>query len=169
MGAKVGSTNEPLPSNPTSLRETDAIDALELGARRIDFTCLKFQVADEMVQAYAQAQRDAASTDKKTRARVAFDLYDIRSYNGRLEDITDGYSLIRDLYQQLWLRTNRPYALRPVLEHYDYTIGLWWTRTDAVRSAQRQWDSTKTLPAAAQLGIPSPAQLTAPGTAASPE
>ena len=145
---------EALPSNPTSLRETDAIDALELGARRFDFTGLKFQLADEMAQAYARAQVDAASPDKKVRAMVSHELGDIRSVNGRLEDITDGYSLIRDLYQQLWLRTNRAYALRPVLEHYDYTIGQWWVRIDAVRSVQRQWDSTRTLPSAAQLGIP---------------
>ena len=147
---------EALPSNPTSLRETDAIDALELGARRFDFTGLKFQLADEMAQAYARAQVDSASPDKKVRAMVSHELGDIRSVNGRLEDITDGYSLVRDLYQQLWLRTNRAYALRPVLEHYDYTIGQWWVRIDAVRSVQRQWDSTKTLPSAAQLGIPAP-------------
>ena len=29
--------------------------------------------------------------------------------------------------------------LRPVLEHYDYTIGVWEARSDRVRSAQRQW------------------------------
>ena len=149
-----------LPSNPTSLRETDAIDALELGARRFDFTGLKFQLADEMAQAYAAAQVDAASPDKKTRAMVARELSDIRGVNGRLEDITDGYSLIRDLYEQLWYRTNRAYALRPVLEHYDYTVGQWWIRIDALRSVQRQWDNSKTLPPAAQLGIPSPPTLT---------
>ncbi len=144
--------------NPTSLRETDAIDALELGARRIDFMGLKFQVADEMAGSYARAQLDAASSDKKTRAMVSRELSDIRGVNGRLEDITDGYSLLRDLYEQLWYRTNRAYALRPVLEHYDYTVGQWWTRIDALRSAQRQWDASKTLPPAAQLGIPAPMQ-----------
>ncbi len=143
-----------LPSNPTTLRETDAIDALELGARRLDFIGLKYQLTDEIVADYARAQSDAASPDKKRRNQVVYDLADIRGVNGRLEDIVDTYALTRDLYQQLWLRTNRPYALRPVLEHYDYTIGLWYTRIDAFRSAQRQWESSKPLPTATQLGLP---------------
>ena len=63
---------------------------------------------------------------------------------------------IRDLYQQAWLRSNRPYALRPVLEHYDYTIGLWLARSDKIRTAQRQWADSHTLPTAAELGIPAP-------------
>ncbi len=156
-------------SNPTTLREPDAIDALDLGARRLDFIGLKFQLADEMAQSYARAQAEALSNDKKTRAAVGRDLNDIRSINGRLEDIVDSYSLARDLYEQLWRRTNRPYALRPVLEHYDYTIGLWWARIDAVRSAQRQWETSKTLPSAAQLGIPAPSQAVVPAAATGPE
>jgi hypothetical protein len=149
-------TNE-LPSNPTTLREPDAIDALELGARRFDFLAEKFQLADEMAAGYARAQADARSTDKPTRRMVSRELSDINGVNGRLQDIKDGYSLIRDLYSQLWLRTNRPYALRPVLEHYDSTINLWFTRIDKVRSAQRQWSDAKTLPTPDTLGIPAPA------------
>ena len=157
-----------LPSDPTSLRETDAIDAMELGARRLDFIGLKFQLADEMAQSYALAQTNAGSPDKKTRAMVGRELSDIRGVNGRLEDIVDGYSLIRDLYEQLWYRSNRAYALRPVLEHYDYTIGLWYARIDGFRSAQRQWDNSKTLPSATQLGVPAPFQPGAP-VATAPE
>ncbi len=152
-----------LPYNPTHLREPDAIDALELGARRLDFIGLKFQLADEMAAGYARALADAVSTDKKTRAMVNPELSDIRGVNGRLEDIVDGYALTRDLYSQLWLRTTRAYALRPVQEEFDYTIGLWYARIDKVRSAQRQWEDSKTLPGAAQVGIPVPG---APGSSA---
>ncbi len=141
---------------PTNLREPDALDALELGARRLDFIGLKFQLADEMSAAYARAQVDSASSDKKTHAMTARDLGEIRSINGKLEDIIDGYSLIRDLYSDLWLQTNRRYALRPVQELYDYTIGTWYARVDKLRSVQRQWEDSKTLPSAAQLGIPAP-------------
>ena len=74
--------------------------------------------------------------------------------DGKLQDFKDGYSLIRDLHSQTWLRTTRPYALRPVLEHYDYTVGIWLGRIDKVRSAQRQWGETRTLPTAEELGIP---------------
>lgn len=160
-------TNE-LPSNPTTLRETNAIDALELGARRFDFIGEKFQLADEMAEAYAQAQADATSDDRKQRVQVSRELSDINGVNGRIQDIKDGYSLIRDLYSQTWLRTNRPYALRPVLEHYDQTIGIWLDRMDKVRSAQRQWAATHTLPGAAQLDIPAPPPAATPGTGTTP-
>jgi hexosaminidase len=158
-------TNQ-LPSNPTSLRETDAIDALELGARRIDFIGEKFQLADEMSEDFAAAQADVLARQhpvppphparRDTRAHAAHDLGDINGADGKLQDIKDGYSLLRDLYAQTWLRTTRPYALRPVLEHYDYTVGIWLARIDKVRSAQRQDGDTHTLPTPQDLEIPPP-------------
>lgn len=148
------------PSNPTSLRETDAIDALELGARRMDFIGLKFQLADEIAQGYQRAYDMRTTTDHKQRVEVARELSNINGVNGRIADIRDTYSLVRDLYQQAWLRSNRPYALRPVLEHYDYTIGLWLARSDKLHSAQRQWADSHTLPTAAELGIPAPPPVT---------
>jgi hexosaminidase len=148
-------------ANP-NLREIDAIDALELGARRFDFIGLKFQLADEIVSGYAFAQANSVSSDKKIKDLVSGELSDINGVNGRLQDIKDGYSLLRDLYETLWLKTNRTYALRPVLEHYDYTIGTWYARVDKFRSVQRAWNNQKPLPPATDLGIP--ATLTAPAT-----
>jgi hypothetical protein len=144
----------PLPSNPTTLHHPEAIDALELGARRLDFIGLKFQLADEIVDGYTRALSDLASTDKKTHQQTSKELSDIRGANGRLEDIRDTYALLRDLYAQSWLRTNRPYALRPVLSHYDDTISLWNARIDRFRAVQRQLDNTKTLPTPFELGLP---------------
>ena len=145
-----------LPSNPTTLRETDAIDALELGARRFDLIGLKFELADEISQGYARAQTDALARDKETRKLVGHELSDINGVNGRIRDLIDTYSLLRDLYAQSWLRTNRPYSLRPVLERYDYTIALWLARSDKVRSAQRQWTKSETLMSPTEAGIPAP-------------
>jgi hypothetical protein len=150
-----GMTNA-LPSNPTTLRETDAIDALELGARRFDLIGLKFELADEITQGYARAETDALSHDKATHKMTARELSDINGVNGRIRDLIDTYSLLRDLYAQSWLRTNRPYSLRPVLERYDYTIALWLSRSDKLRSAQRQWTATQTLQPATDVGIPAP-------------
>ncbi len=145
-----------LPSDPTTLRETDAIDALELGARRFDLIGLKFELADEITQGYARAETDALSHDKATHKMTARELSDINGVNGRIRDLIDTYSLLRELYAQSWLRTNRPYSLRPVLERYDYTIALWLSRSDKVRSAQRQWTATQTLQPATEVGIPAP-------------
>ena len=153
------------PSPPTSLRETDAIDAMELGARRMDFIGLKFQLADEIAQGYQRAYLLQTTTDKKVRQDVSRELSEINGVNGRIEDLRDGYSLLRDLYQQAWLRSNRPYFLRSILEHYDYTVGLWLARSDRLRSAQRQWADTHTLPPASDLGLP-PAPLATPDRSA---
>ncbi len=147
------------PSPATSLRESNAIDAMEFGARRIDFLCLKFQLADEMVAGYAQAQARIATVAASPGARhpgasTPSLLSDINGVNGRLQDLTWGYAQLRDLFAQTWLRTNRPYALRPVLEHYDSTIALWQSRIDKLRSAQRQYSDTKTLPTPTDAGLP---------------
>jgi hypothetical protein len=149
-------TNE-LPSNPTTLREPTSLDALELGARRLDFIGLKFELSDQMATDYALAQQSALSTDRHTRSDVTHEFGEINNrVDGRLRDLKDEYSLLRDLYSQLWLRTNRPYSLRPVLEHYDNTIYLWLNRIDEFHNAQLQWSETHTLPSAAELGIPAP-------------
>lgn len=144
------------PSNPTALRETDAIDALELGARRMDLIGLKFQLAEEIAEGYQRAYAKQSSTDKKDRTAVSRELNDINGVNGRIHDLIDTYSLMRDLFEQAWDRSNRPYGLRPVLEHYDYTIDIWLARSDRLRSAQRQWSDAHTLPPAADVGIPPP-------------
>jgi hexosaminidase len=156
-GENLGSGND-YASPATSLREPNAIDAMELGARRIDFLALKFQLADEITSAYALAYIAANSTDPKMHRTMYREMSDINGVNGRLQDITWGYSQLRDLYEQAWLRTNRPYGLRPVLEHYDYEVALWQGRIDKVRSAQRQMSETKLLPTAAEVGIPTPPQ-----------
>ncbi|HEY5057341.1 MAG TPA: glycoside hydrolase family 20 zincin-like fold domain-containing protein [Acidobacteriaceae bacterium] len=138
----------------SGLREPDAVDAMELGARRMDFIGLKFELADEMAQGYARAQADAVSPDKKVKALAARELSDINGINGRAQDLRNGYTLLRDLYESAWLRSNRPYWLRNVLEQYDAAAQLWIARADKVHSAQRQWADAKTLPSAEELGIP---------------
>jgi len=147
----------------SNLREPDAIDALELGARRIDFIGLKFQLADEMSAGYARALAASTSSDKKTRASVSRELSDLNGLNGRMQDLRNSTTLLRDLYESAWLRSNRPYWLRNILEQYDAAAQLWIARADRIHSAQRQWTDSKTLPSAYELGIPS-----APGTSATP-
>jgi hypothetical protein len=140
------------------LAEPDAIDAMELGARRMDLIGMNFQLADEIAQGYQRAYAVQATTDKKQRAAVARELSDINGINGRIEDIRDAYSLLRDMYEAAWLASNRPHALRPVLEHYDYTVSIWLAKSDRLRSALRQWNDSHTLPPASEIGLPVPGQ-----------
>ncbi|MDP9051135.1 MAG: glycoside hydrolase, partial [Acidobacteriota bacterium] len=152
----------------SALREPDAIDAMELGARRIDFIGLKFQLADEMAAGYARAITASTSPDRKLRATTSREVGDLNGVNGRLQDMRNGYTLIRDLYESAWLRSNRPYWLRNILEQYDYATQIWLARIDKVHSAQRQWADSKSLPSAEELGIPRapeplpPSPVTAP-------
>jgi hypothetical protein len=139
----------------TTLREPDAIDALELGARRMDLIGLKFQLTDEMAASYAHAYSLQSSKKKEDKDDVIYDLGSINNgVNGKLQDLRNIYSLMRDLYEAAWLKSNRPYFLRDNLERYDLTIQLWLTRIDKFRSAQRQYTNNQTLPTAAELGIP---------------
>ncbi|WP_263409647.1 beta-N-acetylhexosaminidase [Terriglobus tenax] len=145
--------------NP-GLRETDAIDALELGARRFDLIGLKFQIADEMALGYQHAYSLQGSKVREDRIEVAHELNLINAVNGKLQDLRNNYSLLRDLYEAAWLKSNRPYFLRNNLERYDLTIQLWLSRIDKVRTAQRQWTNDHTIPPASDLGIPAPPPAT---------
>jgi hypothetical protein len=153
------------------LREPDAISAMEFGARRIDFLGLKFQLADEMADEYARAQTTSAvvvnGNEPRPRPSVSALLSDINGVNGRLQDLIDGYSQLREMFEQQWDKTYRPSGLRPVLEHYDFTIAQWYARVDKVRSAQREWSETRTLMAAGDVGIP--VSPMAPSSPAVPE
>jgi hexosaminidase len=141
----------------TTLRETDALDALELGARRMDLIGLKFQITDEIATSYAHACSLVGSKKREDREDLSNDLNSINSgVNGKLQDLRNTYSLMRDLYEAAWLKSNRPYFLRNILERYDYTIQLWITRSDKLRTAQRQFTNTQTLPTAADLGLTAP-------------
>lgn len=145
-------------ANP-NLRETDALEVLELGARRMDLIGLKFQISDEIAISYAHAFALQTSKNKDDRQELARELNSINAVNGKLQDLRNNYSLLRDLYEQTWLKSYRPYFLRNNLERYDYTIQMWLSRIDRMRTAQRQWANSQTLPPAAELGIPAPPVL----------
>jgi hypothetical protein len=136
------------------LQQLDALSAMELSARRIDIIGLKFQFSDEIIDAYSRAYKARSNT--KMPDDVDSDLYEISDTNGRCQDIRNAYSLTRDLYEQAWLRENRPFWLHNVLARYDLAIQLWTQRGNAVAAALNQWHRDHTLPEASALGIPSP-------------
>ncbi len=140
----------------SELRETDALDALELGARRLDFIGQKFETADEIVKFYSEAI--AAQSDKVKAREISRVLWNIAGVNGLCEDMRDGYTFTGTRYSELWLRENRPYWLGNVLAHYDLTTQLWIGRADRFLAARAQWAATKTLPSPSDLGLPSTQQ-----------
>lgn len=136
------------------LENQEALDALELGARRIDFIGLKFQFAQECADLYAKAQAAAASGDKNRWDEVGEAMYTIGSNNGRFEDIRDGYAQLGRLYRDAWLRDNRPYWLDVNQARYDRAAQMWVGRSMAWQNVIEKWHETRTLPPAEQVGLP---------------
>jgi hypothetical protein len=134
------------------LENPEALDALELGARRIDFLGLKFEFADESVALYAQAQ--AIAGDKTRADEVAEMMWTIGSNNGKFQDIRDGYTQLGGLYRQAWLRDNRPYWLENNQAHYDHAAQLWIDRGERWDLVLQHWWDTHILAPAAEVGLP---------------
>jgi hypothetical protein len=136
------------------LRETDALDAMEVGARRVDFIGMKFQFADEISAMYARAA--AADTSREGRTNAGRELSDIAGMNGRAQDLRDGYTLGRELYDKAWGRENKPYWEGNVLARFDKATQLWIDRMDRITRARREWSRTRRLPPADSVGIRAP-------------
>lgn len=134
------------------LKETDAVDAMELGARRMDFLAFKFQTAADIAAEYQQLYRN--QNDAEARKHVWGKVWGL---SGRALDLRDGYGYIRDEFKDAWLKENRPYWLDNVMAQYDVSMQLWIVRTGKLHEALQQWNSTKTLPAPESLGMASPA------------
>jgi hexosaminidase len=137
-----------------SLREQDALKAMELAARRIDFIGMKFQLSDEMRSAYARAYTLRNEEKHSTEAREL--LYSITSMNGRCQDLRDAYSMLKNLYRESWLAENRPFWLDNVLVRYDLQIQLWQKRGYDINTLIDQWQDNKALPTSEAAGIPPP-------------
>ena len=136
------------------LDNPEALDAIELGARRIDFIGYKFLAAEEIASLYAKAQ--SLASDKSHWSEVSEALHMIGSNNGRLEDIRDGYSQIGQLFNDAWLRDNRPYWLANNMARYDRATQMWVGRGNAWQNVIQRWWSTHTLPPASEVGLPAP-------------
>ena len=134
------------------LDNQEALDAMELGARRMDFIGLKFQFAADCASLYAQAQ--AIAPDKSRQDEVDNLLYTIGSNNGRMQDIRDGYALIGQLFEKAWLRDDRPYWLANNMAHYQVATELWIHRGEQWDAVIDGWDSTHILPPASEVGLP---------------
>jgi hypothetical protein len=135
------------------LDNQEALDAMELGARRLDFIGYKFQAAAECVEDYKQAL--ALAGDKSRWQEVDVLLENIQSNNGRFEDMRDGYGLLGQLYEKAWLRDNRPYWLANNMARYDEATQMWVGRANRFRAlVWNQWWSAHTLPSASDTGLP---------------
>lgn len=140
--------------NP-KLAEPDSIAAMDLGARRLDFIGLKFQLAQEIPATYATA---LAQQHDKAQTNATYNLLsEISGTNGRCQDLRNAYSALKSEYSEVWLSENRPYWLNNVTVRYDVEIERWQRRADQFAAAIYDWQNGQDLPPASSLGLPSPA------------
>jgi hypothetical protein len=135
-----------------NLREPEAIEAIELGARRTDFLAFKFQIADQIATAYRRLYD--GQRDPETSRHITRDLYALSGVNGQCEDLRDGYSYLRSRFSAVWLMENRPYWLENVTARYDAAMQLWMARSSRITAARQQWTRNHTLPPPEEIGIP---------------
>jgi hexosaminidase len=131
-------------ANP--LRETDALDAMEFAARRIDFVAFKFQAAQQMVDAYnlALAQHNAKRQVGNPLFHIDY-LYD---------DMVLQLGQFHDMFQAAWQKEDRPYTEHNVLLRYDRSMILWMNRSDLFRDAKLHFNETNVVPPAEEIGMP---------------
>jgi len=138
-------------ANP-GLIEVDALTAMDLGARRLDLIGMKFELAQEIIDGYAEALE--RQHDKAHSSETQNILDEISSMFGRCQDLRDAYSAVKGEYSQVWLGENRPYWLNNVTVRYDLQIELWQRRGDRFDEAIQEFYSGADLPGAAALGMP---------------
>jgi hexosaminidase len=138
------------------LRETDALESLEMGARRMDFIGMKFELSDEISRLYTHAYDTV-----QVGGSPGHDLGEITSnINSRTADLRDGYVLGRELYEKSWLAQNKPYWLYNVLNRYDLAAQTWIQRSDKIAQARSAFGRTKKLASPEEVGIPRWAPVT---------
>jgi hypothetical protein len=145
------------------LREQDALDAMEMGARRMDFIGYKFEVAQEIANGYDRAYQE--QNDPVGKRSVRRELGAITGVNGQCQDLREGYGLTRDLFRNAWLQENRPYWLDNVMARYDLAIQLWIQRASRFSDASLQYRETHVLPKPEDVGLPAlpvPVPVTSP-------
>jgi hexosaminidase len=121
---------------------------IELGAWRWDTLGMKAQFTQEINNCYWDAFQNQTEP-----GRVYNDLSEITDINGRLEDLRDAITRLREMYRQAWLREYEPYWLDNVLIRYDVLAREFERKILEVRQAQREFDTTKVLTPPQQMGF----------------
>ena len=135
-----------------NIRNVTALDAMEVGARKMDLIGQKFQQAQEILDEYNTMY--AAQKDKTSHQEIDDASYIITGNNGQCQDLRDGYGLIRDLFRDAWLKESRPYWLDNVTAQYDMTMQLWIKRGFDFRAAAEEFERTGKLPPPQAVGLP---------------
>jgi hexosaminidase len=133
-----------------ALRNPDTLANLEFAALRLDALAMRYQFVQEISQLYANA---VAHQHDKNRSLVGNELSEITSTNGRLEDLRDYTTRLRESYKELWLSENLPTWLPNILQLYDRNTQLWQDVIARFKQVRFERGQGKPLPPADALGL----------------
>jgi hexosaminidase len=133
-----------------ALRNSDTLANLKFAALKLDALGMRYQFVQEISQLYANA---LAHQHDKDQSLVENELGEIESTNGRLEDLRDYTTRLRELYKELWLAENLPNWLPNILQLYDRNSQLWQERIARFAAIQSERGKGKPLPPADSLGL----------------
>lgn len=131
-------------------RNQDTLPYLEFAALKIDALAMRYEFAQEISQLYASA---LAHEHDKNQDLSGNELGEIESTNGRLDDLRDYTTRLRELYRELWLSENLPDWLPNVLQRYDRNSAMWQDLIAKFARIQDEHGKGKPLPPANSLGL----------------
>jgi hypothetical protein len=116
-------------------RNGDLLDYTEFAARRFDFLGQKAVYTKYIADLYSQAQ-----TQSTNRAAVHNILNRINGGDSLIQDMLDHTTLLRGMYQKLWLGENVPYFLGNILARYDEELGHWEEASNRISRNRNMYD-----------------------------
>ena len=131
-------------------RNTDTLANLRFAALRLDALGMRFQYMQEIAERYANV---LAHQNNKDRKLAWNELVEIENTNGRLEDLRDYTTRLRELYQELWLSENLPGWLPNILQLYDRQSLSWQEKIAVFKQIYLDFLQRKPLPTAESLGL----------------
>ncbi len=143
-------------SRDLARRNADTLDYYEFAALKLDALGMRYQYAQEISNYYADAY--AHQNDRRFR-QMGNDFENISSTNGRLQDLRDYTTRLRELYKELWLREQLPTWLPNMLQLYDRESMLWQGWIAKISELRHEHYSGKPFPSPDSLGL-LPAQTT---------
>ena len=131
-------------------RNADTIPYLEWSALKLDALGMRYIYLQEMAEAYAISLAHQNGPDRHL---ASSGLGAAQGTNGRLEDLRDYTTKLRELYQQLWLSENYPTWLPNMLQLYDRQSQMWQAKIAQFKQLQSDSRQKEPLPPAESLGL----------------
>ena len=119
-----------------------SLPSLLLGARLIDYAGMKFLYAVEIADVFGKVNSSSSHED------VSFWLgRQVSARNhGRMGDLMDTITELRDIYQAMWEAEYTPYRLASVIGRFDAEFQYWRKLQARVWEVERTYKPGKTLP-----------------------